>query len=91
VKPLKSLPLGRYCRNRPNEEPKKYISKLIRQAQTRKPKYGGIISMATLRKNYRENSVPLELLDGELFVYEEFLEARRRCMADAIKEYDLSR
>ena len=73
-----------------NEQSQKYIKKLVRQTKTKKPRYGGIISMVTLRKNFRENAVPLEFLSGNLFEYEDFLVARRECMADAIKEYYLS-
>lgn len=70
-----------------SESPKRYIKKLVNQTNTKKPKYGGIISMTTLRKNFRENAVPVEFLNGGLYEYEDFLKARRKTMADAIKEY----
>lgn len=70
-----------------NEPPQRYVKKLVNQTQTKKPKFGGIISMTTLRKNFRENAVPLEFLNGDLYEYEDFLFARRKNMADAIKGY----
>ena len=70
-----------------NEAPQKYISKVIKQTETKTPKYGGIISSGTLKKNFKENAIPIEFLKGKLFEYEDFLSARRKCIAAVIKEY----
>jgi hypothetical protein len=70
-----------------NQPPKKYMAKVLKQCETKKPAYGGITDLKRLRKNLDENAVPGEFLDGTLYEYEDFLRARRKVMADKIHEY----
>jgi hypothetical protein len=48
-------------------------------------KYGGITDLADLKANLRTHCWPESLLDGEIPIYEDFLEERRQLMALKIK------
>lgn len=52
--------------------------------------YGGILDFKDLECNFRENSVPVELLEDKISNYEEFLDARRVLMAEKVREYYFS-
>lgn len=65
----------------------KYLAEVKEQCETGKPKYGGIVDCDDLAKNFSENAVPIEALDGGFETYEEFLVARRSLMAQKIRKY----
>jgi len=46
-----------------------------------------IILIGTLIENFKQNAIPIEVFDMTMDDYEEFLEMRRRLMADKIKAY----
>lgn len=70
--------------------PKKYMEKVLKQCETKEPVYGGIVSLSGVRKNLLSNAIPTEFLKGELYEYEDFLEARRKLMAEQLREYYFS-
>ena len=67
--------------------PEMYFSELVQQCKDGQPKYGGITAEVDLRKNLETHCIPLEVLDGEIPEYEEFLALRRKLMAQKIKEW----
>lgn len=60
------------------------------QSETGAAKYGGIINHDGVVENFRKNAVPVELLDGDLEDYDEFLVVRRTLMAKKIRDYYFS-
>jgi hypothetical protein len=65
--------------------PEKYFGELLEQVSGGKARYGGINDEVELRENLAEHCVPLELLDGPIPSYDEFLLRRRGLMAQRIK------
>jgi hypothetical protein len=70
--------------------PEKYFAELADQCNGGKKKYGGITDKAQLRENLKASCVPVEMLDGDIPAYDDFLEHRRELMAKKIKEWFLS-
>jgi len=68
-----------------DKPPERYFMELAAQCDGGKKRYGGITDAADLRANLRMNCVPESLLDGEVPAYEDFLEARRKLMAQKIR------
>ena len=67
--------------------PEKYFAELAEQCAGGKKKYGGITDAAELRANLRTSCLPESMLDGEIPAYDDFLEARRKLMAQKIKTW----
>lgn len=65
--------------------PQIYFAELAEQCNGGKKKYGGITDINELRENLRMSCLPVQLLDGEIPAYDEFLEQRRKLMAQKIK------
>ncbi len=70
-----------------NRSPEFYFTELRKQVSGGAKRYGGIVEEEELRTNLVENCIPLELLDGTLTTYSEFLENRRKLMAMKIKAW----
>ncbi len=70
-----------------DEEPKVYFDRLFRQVRGGMKLYGGITDEETLRKNFEENCIPVELIDGEVPDYDGFLAMRRKLMALRMKKW----
>jgi len=70
-----------------DEEPKVYFDRLVRQVRGGMKLYGGITDEETLRKNFEENCIPVELIDGEVPDYDSFLAMRRKLMALRMKKW----
>jgi len=70
-----------------HKPPEKYFAELAAQCEGGKKKYGGITSLAELRKNLGAHCLPESLVDGEIPEYDEFLQGRRRRMAEKIREW----
>jgi hypothetical protein len=70
-----------------DKAPKVYFTDLIDQVNGGTKLYGGIVSKKRMRENFQQNCLPLELLDGKVPSYDEFLSQRRRLMALRIKEW----
>jgi hypothetical protein len=70
-----------------DKPPERYFAELVDQCNGGSKKYGGISSVEELRVNLRTNCLPLELLDGFVPEYNDFLEIRRKLMAQKIKTW----
>lgn len=64
-----------------------YFRDLVEQCQGGKPKYGGITDQDELKENLRMHCIPNGVLDTKGLDYEEFLNERRRLMADKMRIY----
>lgn len=70
-----------------DKSPEEYFEELAKQCDGGKKRYGGITKDAEMKANLRMNSLPESLLDGEVPSFEEFLDNRRKLMAQKIKTY----
>jgi hypothetical protein len=70
-----------------DKAPEKYFAELAAQCDGGNLKYGGITNLGTLKTNLRAHCLPMELLEGEVPEYEGFLAARRRLMANKIRDW----
>jgi hypothetical protein len=70
-----------------DKAPEVYFAELAEQGAGGKRKYGGITDANELRANLRMNCLPERLLDGEIPTYDDFLEQRRKLMAQKIKTW----
>ena len=70
-----------------DKAPDIYFKQLAEQCAGGKKKYGGITERAELSSNLRASCLPESLLDGEIPSYDEFLEQRRKLMAQKIKTW----
>lgn len=70
-----------------DKPPKRYFAELVEQCNGGKKKYGGITDERELRANLRVHCLPESLLDGQIPSYDDFLEARRKLMAQKIKSW----
>ncbi|MGH8233013.1 MAG: GmrSD restriction endonuclease domain-containing protein [Rhodanobacteraceae bacterium] len=68
-----------------HKPPEQYFSELSEQCNGGKKRYGGITDREEMQANLRANCVPDTMLDGEIPDYDDFLEMRRRLMAQKIK------
>jgi hypothetical protein len=67
-------------------EPEKYFCQLAEQSNGGKKKYGGITDLDEMRLNFRMNALPESMLD-KVPSYDDFLEERRKLMAQKIGSY----
>lgn len=67
--------------------PEKYFAELAEQCDGGKKKYGGITNAAELRANLQMSCLPESFLEGEIPNYDDFLEERRKLMAQKIKTW----
>lgn len=70
-----------------DRDPKVYFSELADQCNGGAKKYGGITKIEEMRANLRMSCLPESMLDGEIPSFDDFLEQRRRLMAQKIKTY----
>lgn len=68
-----------------DKAPEQYFRELAEQCAGGKKKYGGITDAAELRANLRMSCLSEALLDGGIPAYDDFLEERRKLMAQKIK------
>jgi hypothetical protein len=67
--------------------PEVYFAELANQCNGGPKKYGGITKLDEMRANLRVSCLPERLLDGEIPEFDDFLEERRKLMAQKIKTY----
>ena len=67
--------------------PSQYFSELRQQMEGGAQRYGAIVSKDELLENFKQNCIPLSLLDGDIPEYEHFLAERRKLMALKLKEW----
>ena len=70
-----------------NSAPNEYLGKVINQIKAGDNHYSGITTIDKLHQNLQSNSVPINLLEMNIESYEQFLEERRKLMADKIRKY----
>ena len=70
-----------------NKAPETYFKDLVEQCNGGKKKYGGITDERELRTNLCLHCLPEALIDGEVPTYDDFLDERRRLMAQKIKTW----
>lgn len=68
-----------------DKPPERYFKELAEQCNGGPKKYGGITDMDELRANLRMNCLPESMLDADIPTYDDFLEERRKLMAQKIK------
>jgi hypothetical protein len=70
-----------------NRPPAQYMAGLAEQIRTGNLVLGEILDAEDLRRNLAENAVPADLNEVTAGSYREFLDRRRRLMADVIRRY----
>lgn len=70
-----------------DRDPKVYFAELADQCNGGFRKYGGITTAEEMRANLTMSCLPEFLLDGEIPSFDDFLEQRRKLMAQKIKTY----
>ena len=70
-----------------DKPPERYFKELTDQCNGGHKKYGGITDRDELSANLRMNCLPEALLTGEMLPFNDFLEERRRLMAQKIKAW----
>lgn len=70
-----------------DKTPETYFTELAEQCNGGKKKYGGIADFEEMKTNLKANCLPESLLDGTIPPYDEFLEERRKLMAQKIKTW----
>ncbi len=70
-----------------NKTPAIYFEELKEQTSGGSLKYGGIDRYEMLLENLKENCIPVTVFDMDIQQYDEFLEQRRKLMAQKIREY----
>ncbi|WP_404308240.1 GmrSD restriction endonuclease domain-containing protein [Neorhodopirellula lusitana] len=73
-----------------DKPPEKYLAEVKMQCETGEAKYGGIVDLELVKKNFAENAIPMDLLEEGPTTYEDFLAARRQLMAAKIRDYYFS-
>lgn len=67
--------------------PCEYFTDAILQCDSKDIKYGSITDLKVLRSNMQINCIPYEIKDMDYNNYVDFLDMRRKLMADKIKDY----
>ncbi|MEW6619673.1 MAG: DUF262 domain-containing protein [bacterium] len=67
--------------------PETYFEELAEQCRGGKKKYGGITNFEEMKANLKASCLPESLLDGTIPPYDDFLEERRKLMAQKIKTW----
>lgn len=70
-----------------DKSPETYFVELAEQCNGGKKKYGGITDIKEMKANMKANCLLESLLEGAIPSYDEFLEERRKLMAQKIKKW----
>lgn len=70
-----------------DKAPYVYMKEVKKQCEEGQAQYGGIVNQEKLYKNLQENCIPKEIFDMDINRYTEFLEKRRKLMAEKIRVY----
>ena len=70
-----------------DKAPCEYMQEVYRQCETKEPVYGGIVDKDELAENLRQSCIPAGFEGMDISNYPDFLEERRKLMAQKIKEY----
>ncbi len=64
-----------------------YMAEVLKQCETKRPVYGSIVETNNLRENLKQNCIPDGFDHMDIKDYPTFLEARRKLMAQKIRDY----
>lgn len=70
-----------------NKAPQIYFSELAAQCAGGALKYGGITDINEMKANLEMHCIPMTMLDGQIPNYADFLNERRRLMAEKLQKY----
>ncbi len=70
-----------------NKAPNDYFAVLKEQCEGGALRFGGIADIQTLTDNLQENEIPLGIMEMTIEHYTEFLEQRRKLMANKLRRY----
>ena len=70
-----------------DKDPKDYFAELNAQCSGGPKRYGGITERAEMVVNLRASCVPVQMLDGEIPAYNDFLKMRRQLMAQKLRTW----
>jgi hypothetical protein len=73
-----------------NKPPEEYFNKILDEMENQTNTLSGISNMIELENNLSVNCIPKDIISMKIGNYEDFLTARRRLMADKMKEYYFS-
>jgi hypothetical protein len=73
-----------------NKAPNEYFSSIMNQIDSGNLHLSGINNMEDLKANLHNNCVPLEIINMQVESYQDFLEERRKLMAEKIRNYYFS-
>lgn len=68
-------------------EPRIYFQNLRTDIEAGRLRFGTIEDWDDLIRNLEENEIPISILDGTAATYKDFLEERKKLMAEAIRRY----
>lgn len=75
-----NIPIG-------DKSPDIYMKEMLDQCETKKIKYGNITDKDQLMENLKKHCIPAAIFEMNIENYHEFLEERRKLMAEKIKRY----
>ena len=70
-----------------DKPPDQYFQELAKQCDGEKKKYGGITEEKDLCANLKMHCIPMAMLDSKISSYGDFLNERRKLMAQKIKTW----
>lgn len=70
-----------------NKAPEMYFSEVLEQCHSGELKYGAITDIHDLHENLNQNCIPQSVFTMTIENYQDFLEERRKLMAQKIKDY----
>ncbi len=70
-----------------DKPPDQYFQELAKQCDGEKKKYGGITEEKDLCANLKMHCIPMGMLDSKIPSYDDFLNERRKLMAQKIKTW----
>ena len=70
-----------------DQAPCVYMKEILNQCESKRTVYGGITDRDILKENLRQNCIPEEFVAMDIADYTEFLQMRRKLMAQKIRAY----
>lgn len=70
-----------------DKPPFEYFGEVLSQCKGGSVKYGGITDMETLKENMKQNCIPESVFNMSIESYHDFLDQRRKLMAEKIEKY----
>lgn len=73
-----------------DDAPNIYMTKILKQIESRKSVIGGILTKEQLNESFKQNCIPNEFVNYDVNNYYEFLAKRRYLMSQKIRDYYFS-